>query len=265
MTQDHPPPPAAPVEQIVAEIIAAFLRMIAGREPWIKPVPLTATMRALIGDRVLRHARRFAAIAARWRAGTLRRLPRRAVRDPDAPRPEPSLQEPSLQETGQPRAPRVQNPITRVRGWVGQATGWQGRGYGGQVEYLVRTNPEMRALLEAAPQLGDVLRPLLRMFGSEVEPWLLPPSRRRPAPPRPSPRPSRDRPRRRTAQASAAAPAAPEPVPAWDAPIPEPTNARGRLLSPQEVLRRNPWLPHHPKQRRTRLAGYTSPVSKKPA
>jgi hypothetical protein len=31
------------------------------------------------------------------------------------------------------------------------------------------------------------------------------------------------------------------------------------------VLRRNPWLPHHPKQERAHLAGFTSPIAKKPA
>ena len=61
-------------------------------------------------------------------------------------------------------------------------------GYGLQLEYLMTHDPEMRALIAAAPQAGRILRPLLHMCGITPHPDVLPPLPprvRRTASPRP--------------------------------------------------------------------------------
>jgi hypothetical protein len=46
--------------------------------------------------------------------------------------------------------------------------------FGGQLRHLL-SDPEITALLSAAPAMGRVLRPLCRMLGVELGPDLLPP------------------------------------------------------------------------------------------
>src|SRR6185437_15551987 len=55
--------------------------------------------------------------------------------------------------------------------------------YGGFLQNLL-ADPEMVALIAAAPQLGRVLRPLCRMLGVDPGPARLPPRSRDPRPPR---------------------------------------------------------------------------------
>jgi hypothetical protein len=64
---------------------------------------------------------------------------------------------------------------------------------GSQLRHLL-ADPEMAALIEAAPQMGRLLRPLCRSLGVRLPPGLLPPPRapkprkpRSPQPPRPAP------------------------------------------------------------------------------
>jgi hypothetical protein len=139
----------------------------------------------------------------------------------------------------------------------------------------------MPALLAAAPQLTRILGPLFRAFGVPIEPGLLPPLPPRARRPRPSRRRSAanagkaaDRPDH--AQPAEAQPAQAQPARARDAqaePVQAEPGASGaarpaapeRTLSPQEILRRNPWLPYHPKQMRARLGVFANPASKKPA
>jgi hypothetical protein len=169
---EQPQPPPQPAHEIFAEIIANLIVFVWGRNPHLKPVPLSMEMRGLIHNRIACYARQFAAIAARWRAGTLRRLPRRVPRDPDAPAP--PIADP-------PAKPRAKHPLPRGRGWLGQLLSWQGAGFGSQLHHLVTTNPEMRELLAAAPQLTRVLGPLLRALGHPPAPGVLPPLPRRPS------------------------------------------------------------------------------------
>ncbi len=70
------------------------------------------------------------------------------------------------------RAPVVRDAQVRVvrrrlplrRAWLVRALGWEVAGYGSQLQALL-AEPEMVALLTAAPGVGRLLRPLCRMLG----------------------------------------------------------------------------------------------------
>ena len=131
----------------------------------------------LIWTRVRRLGARFAALAARVRAGALRSLAparRRAASRPASPAP-----------ASPPPPPRLPNGFA----WLVRLVGREAAGCGGQLQLLL-TDPEFATLIAATPQMGRVLRPLCRMLG--VEPPALParPSRSA-AGPRPA-RPQRD-------------------------------------------------------------------------
>ena len=70
--------------------------------------------------------------------------------------------------------------------------GWQVGGFGGQLEHMLRTDPEMAALIAAAPQLGRLLRALCRSLGMDPGCAKLPPRTPQPRQPR-KPRPPRPR------------------------------------------------------------------------
>jgi hypothetical protein len=113
----------------------------------------------LLHSRLTRLAQRFAALAARAEAGTLR-PPRRRSRNKSPPRER------------QPRLPQNFAWLIRL---VPEAAC-----FGSQLQHLL-SQPEMAALLETAPQAGRLLRPLCRMLAIPVPPALrLPP---RPPPP----------------------------------------------------------------------------------
>ena len=50
------------------------------------------------------------------------------------------------------------------RGWLVEALGYQAAGYASQLAHLL-AQPEMRAVLDAAPGFGRVLRPICWMLG----------------------------------------------------------------------------------------------------
>ena len=52
------------------------------------------------------------------------------------------------------------------RGWLVRALGYEAAGYGSQLAALL-AEPELQALLLAAPAAGRILRPLCRMLGVE--------------------------------------------------------------------------------------------------
>ena len=116
----------------------------------------------LLWTRLRRLGQRFAKVVAQLEAGTLRppgplrSRPGRARPD----RPPPEL--------------RVPNGF----GWLVWRIGWQAAGRGSQLEYLLR-DPEMQALLAAAPQLAAMLRPLCRMLAIKTAGLLPPPVKRR--------------------------------------------------------------------------------------
>ena len=126
----------------------------------------------LICTRLRRLAARFAALAARVRAGTLRsRAPaRRAASRPASP-------------PASPPPPRLPNDFA----WLVRLVGREAAGCGSQLQFLL-TDPEFAALIAAAPQMGRLLRPLCRMLGVDAS-ALPPPSSRRAASPGRAPAP----------------------------------------------------------------------------
>ena len=103
------------------------------------------------------------------------------------------------------RSPRVGEPVKRAskagRGpslprkcaWLVEVGKHQAVCYGLQLQHLL-SDPEMVALLEAAPQAKRILRPLLRALAVDL-PWTVtpprPPKPRKPRQPRPKPEPFR--------------------------------------------------------------------------
>jgi hypothetical protein len=161
--QSPPPPPPSGIDRF-AELIAGLLLTVWGRNVPITPILLPNIIRPILNAYIAGYARRFAAIAARWRAGTLRRPPVRAPRAADAG---------PIYDC--PRKPSVRHDPPHDFGWLARTLKWQGCFFGNSLYDLIRTDPEIRALLEAAPQLTRVLGPLLRAFGHKLEPGMLPP------------------------------------------------------------------------------------------
>ena len=166
-----------------------------------------APLLLILWNRLSRVIARFAAIAARQQAGTLRK--------PQQPR----------RPRGTPATPPPRDPLPHRRGWL-RLWAPESIAYG---EYLRRLleEPEMQALIEQAPQLRRILRPLCRMLGV-TPPILQPPAPQRPARPKPTrPRPARPKPARPRPATSPSAPRprrspakppaepAPQNLPAW--------------------------------------------------
>ncbi len=126
---------------------------------------------ALILSRILPIAHRVEAIARHLARGTLRRPPTRN------PRPTPA----------KPRPPLLRWPL-RLKcghGWLSRMDPVQLGPYGTYLATLLR-EPDMQALIAAAPQIRRILRPLCRMLAVTV---LKEPPYATPAPPRPRPAP----------------------------------------------------------------------------
>ncbi len=104
----------------------------------------------LVWSRLRRMSRRFAALAARMEAGRLK-PPRPAVPNPDPGRTRP------------PRPPPPWPPFPSSPGWLLHYVQLEAAATANLLRHMIEHDPEMRALLEAAPQLGRILRPLLRM------------------------------------------------------------------------------------------------------
>ena len=124
---------------------------------------------SLIHWRIARMVRRLDHLALRWQANTL-------------PKPRPSRPRAKCARPAQPaRLPSGRYWLIRALQPTAQFTP--------HIEaFLAR--PDTRALVEAAPQAGRILRPLCRGYGIELPSWLALPER--PAPPprvRTKPRP----------------------------------------------------------------------------
>ena len=126
------------------------------------------------GQRIRRLERRFNALLARWRAGT---LPAVGVRDEGTPplNPLPQGEGDSFHSAG--GAKRAAWGFPRGRAWVvrllAPVTGQQCVG----TLCLAWEEPEMAEFYAAAPQLGRILRPLAHMIGAPVPAWLQLPKR----------------------------------------------------------------------------------------
>jgi hypothetical protein len=148
----------------------------------------------------LRHLlARFTRLAARAEAGKLRPPRPRTVR----PRREPPLgAAPSPEEAPPGNPTTTPNPtplrqperlLPRKFGWLIRFVPYEAACFGSQLQHQL-SQPEMIALIEAAPQAGRILRPLCWMLAIPIPPSLrLPPKPRKPRPSRqPAPEPSCD-------------------------------------------------------------------------
>jgi hypothetical protein len=127
-----------------------------------------------IWGRIRRLSNRFLRFWALYQAGKLR--PPRVRARPAAPRPQ--------------RLPRPVSLLPPQRFyWLAKLI-QETAGFGVMLGDLLRTEPEIEAMVRAAPQTGRVLRPLCAMLGLAPPEWL-----RLPARPRPVRKP-RARPRR---------------------------------------------------------------------
>ncbi len=156
----------APTDRF-ALLIEGLCRAVALR---IAGGALAGPLIILISCRLRRMAMRFARLAERLRtgarAGTAGR--RRAV----SPRP----------AGHSPQGPAKHLP--RNFAWLPRLVPAAGAA-GSQLQHLL-ADPEMAALIVAAPQAGRILRPLCRMLGVRPPPVLARPARpRQPAPPLP--------------------------------------------------------------------------------
>ena len=155
------PPPRTPAERF-ASIMKGLGEAVAARGG---RGGLAGPLVILIWSRLSRMAVRFARLAARIRAGTA--APRRRA----TPRP----------AGDRPRKPYPRLP--RRFAWLPPLVPGAGA-YGSQLQHLL-ADPEMAALLAAAPQAGRILRPLCRMLG------VRPPHGLRAPPPSPPAAPTR--------------------------------------------------------------------------
>ncbi len=160
---------------LIVDLLRRHLAARASRDRAFGPLLL------ILWNRLSRLVARFAAIAARQRAGTLRKpsgKPRRPRTTPATPPP--------------------RDKLPRERGWLVRRA-IESVPYGNYLQLLLE-EPEMQALIEQAPQLRRILRPLWRMLRLEPPPAIL----RSPAPPKPrKPRKPRRRRRRRNRRAKA--------------------------------------------------------------
>jgi hypothetical protein len=153
---------------------AAAVRMAA--DPSVRPSLLL--VHAWLG----RLVQRFAALVARVEAGTLRPPRRRTSPPRGVPPPDDS---PSKRP---PREPYQRLPESFA--WLIRMLPYQAACFGSQLQHQF-SQPEMIALLEAAPQVGRILRPLCRLLAIDLPPALrLPPRPPRPRKPRPPKQPT---------------------------------------------------------------------------
>jgi hypothetical protein len=209
---------------------------------------------AFIGEplaiRTLRHIRwhdrRFTAIAAKVAAGTYVPAHTRPPR-PARPKPESTQPDTATPENPPPRPPPLP-PLPRRKYWLCALLKHHATIHGGLMDMLVR-EPEMQALLAAAPQLWRHVRAILFICGGDlsVVPEL-PPHRRNQLTP--------EQARARRAKAARVRRAR--------------LKAERAALEPSARAYRRPraghcepWMPHHPAQVRARLTGYYAPRPKK--
>ena len=167
----EPPIPATAegrIDHILNELIKAVWKH--GRMLAMPDALLRAIAAYLNGVR-----NRFAALAARVRAGTLP--------TPRAPRPLPELSE-------LPATPRTRAKLPRGFRWLSKLIPRHVSVYGSQLMYAL-TDPEVQALLAAAPGLVRLLRPLLWALKQKPGPDLLPVLAKRTRRASKRPRPSR--------------------------------------------------------------------------
>jgi hypothetical protein len=141
-------------------IILAGLRQVVAAQSISKR--MADELIRLLWDRLGRLGQRFAKVVAQLEAGTLR--------PPAPPRERPA--------GARPERPSPALRLPNGFAWLVRIAGWEAAGRGSQLQYLLR-DPEMAALIAAAPQLVRLLRPLCRMLGIDTAGLLPPPVKRR--------------------------------------------------------------------------------------
>jgi hypothetical protein len=172
MTAPTPIPPIPNVVELLGAMLVRMVMAIAGRVSWSSLSPQVVQ---LICDRVRVNKQRIDQIVAQIRAGTY--VFRRRTGKPRAPAP-----------PGAERPPRPPSPLPQKFGWLlplipaKPEEYWHANALRSQLESALQ-NPEMVALIEAAPvSLGRPLRSLCWMFGLKRPPILAPPRRTAPHP-----------------------------------------------------------------------------------
>jgi hypothetical protein len=142
--------PSPPIQSL-PEVIRALRAAVA---TWGGRRLLSTALVLLVYRRLGEISRRMEGLASRFQAGRLWRL---------GPRPASG-------------AGVAGDPVRRVRGeriwprtfaWLVRAAGWEAAGFGSQLRVILQ-QPEMVALLQAAPQARRVLTPLCRMLAVET-------------------------------------------------------------------------------------------------
>ena len=171
-----------------------FGAILANLRRNIAPVARQDLARIAIYDlvwlRLNRAANRFAALYAKWKAGTLpqRRMGKRSATHRSATNP--------------PKPPTPNLPTSR--NWLVALLGYHAAGFAHHLDTLLHTHPDVPEFLAACPQAARILRPLCHMLGIDPPAPIVP--HRHAAVPRPP------RPVGRISEASCANPA-PTPPP----------------------------------------------------
>ncbi len=176
------PGPPPPTSSDLSDRFAAILEGLYQATARTVRDPVSGLLILLICGRLRRITARFAALAARYAAGTLRPL-----RTPTEPRTEPG--------TPGPHPPPPKDPLPRGYAWLIRLVPGAAN-FGTQLQYLL-SQPEMAAMIAAVPQMSRLLRPLCRALAAHPTPPL-PPDPERPARPRPPkpPQPPLEKPAR---------------------------------------------------------------------
>jgi hypothetical protein len=177
-------PPPTPAD--LSDRFAAILEGLYQATARTVRDPVSGLLILLICGRLRRITRRFASLAARYAAGTLRPL-RPPSAEPRATGPHPPP----------PRSPPPRDKLPRGYAWLIRLVPGAAN-FGTQLQYLL-SQPEMAAMIAEVPRMATLLRPLCRALAAHPTPPL-PPDPERPARPRPPkpPEPPREKPPRQT-------------------------------------------------------------------
>jgi hypothetical protein len=164
----------------VDTIMKVLLREGVARGPW--------ELVRLTGNRIRRLERRFNALLARWRAGTLPVVG--VVGHEVTLLLYPLPQGEGDSNNGAAVAKRAAWGFPRGWGWISRQLAPVTGPHCVGTLCLAWEEPEMAAFFAAAPQVGRILRPLAHMIGAPLPKWLQLPKRARVRKKDTSPRPS---------------------------------------------------------------------------